>query len=175
VIEGDSLSGTSNPVEYPAFLTLDPSVWQVSNVAIGGTNTAQMLARATNVDNLYNSGFSRNIAIIGGGTNDAAAGISPAQSWANLAAWSAGRRAKGFKTIVTTLFCIGNGGINALIYANWQGVFDGLADPASNPNLGPIGSCTNETYFLSDHLHPNPFSAQTIIAPINQAAIVALQ
>lgn len=161
-----------NPVEYPAFLTLDPAVWQTENVAIGGSNTTQMLARGANVDGNFKSAATKNVAIIWGGTNDSAAGITPTQSWANLAAWSAARHAKGFKTIVVTLFCIGTGGINAEIYANWQGVFDGLADPASDPHLGPVGSCPNTTYFI-DGTHPTQFAAQTIIAPINQAAILA--
>lgn len=171
VIEGDSLSGTSNPTEYPVFLTLNQPPWSIENVAIGGTNTTQMLARGANVDAAYNASLSKNIAIIWGGTNDAAAGISNAQSWSNLAAWSAARHTKGFKTIVVTLLC-GNP-INTQIYANWVGVFDGLADPASNANIGPPSSnCSNTTYFL-DGIHPTVFAAQTIIAPINQAAILA--
>lgn len=158
-------------MEWPAFLTLDPLVWQPAvNVAIGGTNTAQMLARGANVDATYTPQLKKNIAIINGGTNDSAAGISPAQSWANLAAWSADRHVKGFLTIVTTLFC-GNP-INPFIYANWVGTFDGLADPAANPDLGAVGACRNTDFFL-DGIHPNEPTAQNLVEPVAKAAILA--
>lgn len=172
--EGDSLSSTGPTpvVSYYAYLTLEQT-WQLANVAIGGTTTAQMLARVTNVTSLFNGALLKNVALIWGGINDTG---TAAQTWSNLASWSAACKAAGFKTIVTTL-AGGNtwtNSVNAQIAANWVGVFDGLADIASNSNLGGANANQNTTYFLPDGIHLTDLSQQTIVTPIIQAAILAL-
>ena len=176
VTEGDSITDSANAWAYPIFLGLGVA-WSIEDVAISGTTTAQMLARGANVDNDFKPTFTKNVTVIDGGTNDPAVPLTPAQTWANLASWSAARHAKGFKTIVVTLMC-GNSTnapiytqTNSLIYANWTGTFDGLADLAGNSRLAP-GTC-DSSLFMPDMTHPLPQTAQNIITPIIQTQILA--
>lgn len=117
-----------------------------------------------------------NIVAILGGTNDCIQGVNPAQAWSNLAAEGTALHNAGAKTIIVTLPSLQNhevcrDAINTLIYANWSGIFDALADPAANANYGADGAWANLSFFVADGIHPNSTSEQTIIAPAVQSAI----
>lgn len=125
----------------------------------------------------------KNIVSILGGTNDCLTGGTPAHAWADLLAFSNSRHANGWKTIVLTLPSLGGSGgaadvcrdsINTLIYANWVGVFDRLADLAADTHIGPDGSYSNTTYYAGDGIHLSNLSQQTIVAPLVQTQINAL-
>lgn len=125
-----------------------------------------MVSRAAaSVDSLYRPTETRNTIVIMGGANDASNGISPAQTWANLAQYASDRHKIGWKVILAS--CLSpDQSIIALEQANWPGVFDGFANIGADPNLGCVGCNSNPTYFQMDDLHPTPFASQTIISPL---------
>lgn len=172
VLDGDSI--TADPRwYYQPYLLLNAN-YGVANVAVGGSNSAQMVARAAaTVDTLYRPKAVRNTIVVMIGTNDASAGITPAQTWANLMTYVQARHATGWEVIVATPIAPDQAAAT-IIRASWPGVFDGLADVGGDPNLGCSGCQHDTTYFQPDAVHPSVFSSQTIIAPIINAAINAL-
>ncbi len=169
--DGDSVTAGTFASAYINFLTF-PNQWVANNTGVSGYTTAQMLQTGSKVDALYVAG-KRNIVTILGGENDCLlGGTTAATSWANLAAYAAARHTKGWKVIVMTIQSIQSfdacrNAINAQIYANWSGVFDGLADLAADPNMGPDGSWSNATYFVNG-THPSSFGEQNVMAPLVQ-------
>ena len=178
MLDGDSITDHINGWSYAYFINI-PLLKSTFNVALSGATTDDLLASApTNVDPHYDSTLYPNISVIWAGTNDCGHDTA-AQSWANLAAYSAARHAIGFKTIIVTMMSFFGrdackDALNPLIVANWPGVFDGLADVAANPLVGADGAYANLTYFQADRGHPTNFSAQTVIAPIIQPVIESL-
>jgi lysophospholipase L1-like esterase len=178
VFDGDSITSGAHATPYPDFLAGLPYKWLAPNVAVTGRTTSQMVsAAASSVDPLATSGF--NVVTILGGTNDCIAGTSASTIWSNLASYAAARHTAGFKVIVMTLPSLESyntcrDAVNTLIYANWSGTFDALADISGNANLGADGAYSNLTYFVSDGIHPTTLSEQTIMAPLEQTQINAL-
>jgi lysophospholipase L1-like esterase len=178
VYDGDSITVGSFATPYPDFLSAFAGGWKSYNVAGTGRTTAQILsAFSTSVTPLATSGL--NIVTVLGGTDDCIQGDSASTAWSNLASIAAAAHSAGFKAIVMTLPSL-NGyntcrdALNTLIYANWSGTFDALADIAGNANLGADGAYSNATYFNADGIHPTTLSEQTIMAPLEQTQINAL-
>lgn len=182
IADGDSLThGVPNMVSWPNFLTSFPQGWLNLNIAVSGSTTTDVLARApANVDALFKTA-GKNIVVIWAGTNDGPlGGLTPAQSWSNLSAYGDLVRGTGFKVIVVPMISR-NGwdsyknSLNALIYADWPNHFDAIADVAANANLGADGAYANSTYFLADGIHTTTLANQTIEQPIIQAQINAFE
>lgn len=111
------------------------------------------------------------------GTNDLAAGHTPAQAYAALTSYVASAHAAGFTVIVATMLSRDNPAgldaaraeFNADIEANTAGanavvVFD------STP-LGRNGGASNGLYFNNDFIHPNNVGEYNYIVPAMQAVL----
>jgi lysophospholipase L1-like esterase len=180
VYDGDSITagGVGSAVPYPDFLAAFARGWKSYNTGVYGRTTSQILsALSTSVTPLASSGL--NLYTVLGGTNDCIQGVTAATAWSNLASIASTVHTAGFKAIVMTLPSL-NGyntcrdALNTLIYANWSGTFDAIADPASNSSYGADAAYSNTTYFYTDGIHPTTLTEQTIMAPLEQAQINAL-
>jgi len=183
VTDGDSitagglLDGTTI-TPWPSLVTLNGS-WTIHNVAASGQTLATCLANApTTVDPFYDALAPENVVTIWAGTNDIANNSTNVNAvYANLVSYVAARHAIGWKVIVMTMLTKGNpstsdiarDAYNALILANTAGA-DLVVSFNSTP-LGIDGGASNSTYFLSDNLHPNQFSVNTIETPALNTAI----
>lgn len=139
-----------------------PEVVYGKNDGITSETTAQIRARAEAAgffDYFAPATFRRQRMIIRGLTNDPGAGLTPAQSYANLAAISALAQSYGIKTVISTEHCTttSNGTdrtnvatFNALVLANSGGA-DAVADIRSViPNYATTNPTTTE---LPDGVH----------------------
>jgi hypothetical protein len=100
---------------------------------------------------------------------------TPRQAFSYLEEYCKQRRRVGWKVIVGTMIsAVDNDAnkntYNALIRSHWTEFADGLADIASNANLGADGAYSNTTYFNVDQIHLTD-TGYALIAPIVQAAI----
>lgn len=173
VTDGDSITEYN---VYQPLLSLTET-FSIQNTAVSGRTLQQMQEAAfTSVDPLYSTKNRYNVDVIFGGTNNFYFSQSLAETYDSLLAYCASRRLAGYKVIVVTMMSrVGTGlggatldsfknSYNAIIRARWPEFADGLADVASNPNLGADGAYANLTYF-TDGVHPTT-AGYTIIAGI---------
>lgn len=119
VFEGDSLTLGKSPAQqtpYPSQVsTLLSMDWW--NLGVDGKTmnepTIGVFVNATAFDSHYNSGYSRNVAVLWIGFNDIfTGGRTGAQVFADIVTWCTARKAAGWKTVVLT--------IHPVAYAGWD-------------------------------------------------------
>lgn len=165
---GDSRTGTNVTPTYSllamANASVTPLAYGASTWGVSGATVADLITSApTVIDPLYTSVLGKNIVVIWGGVNDAAAGASAATIWSRLQTYCLARRAAGFKVILCTEIDCQSAALDlvswhtvlwpallTLIRAGWASVADGLADTGANANLQ---DATNATYFNADKVH----------------------
>jgi hypothetical protein len=136
------------------------------------------------IDQYYAPKATHNVAILYGGTNDLANdAFTSAATYARVLSWCVGRRAIGFKTIVTTMTSRGgstNGALNDGLKNQFNTLLrspqtfqscDELADLASDPTLGADGAYNQVPPFAGDQLH---FLDQSHISAIESNAVNAV-
>ena len=162
---------------YPTCTLLD-KIFTPHVVAVSGNTIVNRITAAPIVlDTKYISG-KKNIAILFCGVNDGSARASAQTIYNSIKAWSDGRKAAGFKTIVCTEIDAQDASRNA---AGWHSTImpqlnallradhsfaDGFADVGANPNLQ---DATNTTYFSADKVHPTLAGSTeiaSVVAPI---------
>jgi hypothetical protein len=168
---GDSLeTGT----QYPGNLTLN-GTWTLDNQAKGGEQASSQSATLQTgyvdpggviIDPLFRPNATRNITTIWLGTNDIAAGLTAAQTAANIKAWCLARRKVGWKCLVADMpsraaLDTGKNSLNNLLRTNWKTFADGFIDLASDPNVGADGASANTTYF-TDGIHLTTYGSYEI-------------
>jgi lysophospholipase L1-like esterase len=172
ICEGDSLTvgigapeWLSYPLQMGRLLRLTRPKFKVVNVGMNGTTTMDMLERAkSNVDSLFNSALSINIAIFNGGINDVRLlDDDPATIVGRIHHWCLDRRAVGFKVVVMTLTPSSfseeildvnamRKAVNLLIRENYISYADAIADLGEDAIVGQDGEEANEIYY-PDRLH----------------------
>lgn len=170
VFDGDSLtagSGSSAGRSYPSqtVVGLDSRATH-SNIGLSGATMQMILDRAAaTVDPLLVT-EGMNVVVLRAGTNDLffSAGATPPEDvHADIVAYCNGRRAAGWKIVVTTItprsdastpanFETSRQTLNTLIRNNWTTYADALADIAADPLLGDAGDETNKQYY-TDLVH----------------------
>jgi len=180
VYVGDSLTfgygGTYPYNHYIALPACNGIPFASYNIGINAETLQTMKSIApSNLNSLFAHNAPVNIAVIWGGTNDIANGVSAAQAFFYLQTFAKDERALGFRIIVATMISrVGldsqKDAYNALIRENWPNFADGLADLAANPNLGADGAYSNRTYFQSDRIHLTDMG-YSLVGSIFQAAL----
>lgn len=184
VCDGDSITaglGLTTPGPYPKNLALSGS-WVVTNVAVSGNMLSDCITNApTTVDPLYTPG-KKNVVIIWAGTNDFAFGSTVSTVYGRFQTYAAARRAVGWKVVVVTMISrAGNNpngetldtdknGLNALLRPGYNGFSDGIADIASNAELGADGAYAGPG-FQGDHIHPTQTAVLVDEVPIFNATM----
>lgn len=137
-----------------------------------------MLVNApANVDTRFNPNVTKNVIVLEAGSNDIANAHQPADVYANLVSYVAGRHAKGWKVIVWTMLSrVGwdqkKDQYNALIEANSAGA-DEVVVFDSTP-LGIDNGYANPLWFNPDEIHPLTVGVTTYEAPMISTAVNAL-
>jgi hypothetical protein len=100
-------------------------------------------------------------------SNDFAYGASASAAYQHVRTYGLARRAAGMKHVVGT--CLPRSGMedrrapaNDSVRTFFRSFADGLADVASDPNMGQDGQNTNTTYY-GDGLHPNALGQTTLV------------
>jgi lysophospholipase L1-like esterase len=173
-LEGDSIT-----VGYAAQLPpLMASRAGIRSIATGGETVATMNTQiATQLRPLYRTSISRNIAVLLGGTNDAAAAAPAATIYSRISAWHAAARAEGFRTLCCTITPRGDNATynttisdtNALLRADHT-FADGFLDVAA---ISSLTDPNDTTYFNADKLHLTT-AGYGVLAAAVAGAIAAL-
>lgn len=134
------------------------------------------------------AGRSKAVLVVWAGTNDLAEGRSAAQALADLWDYCDDRTAEGWLVVVCTLIDRTDAGkgagfdakratFNAGVVADWADHCAGLADYASDPDLGTNGAANNATYFNpGDKVHLTNASylkLEVIAQPVIEAVLDA--
>lgn len=180
VFEGDSLTDPQvSPVldekySYRSCTNQSPFLWG-RNLAINGSDIADLEARAATVDSFYDaSRGTNNILSVFIGANDVVASGDTNQIFADLKSYCEDRRAVGWKIVLGTILPndfaaqVRRNTINAMI-RNDPSFYDALADFAANTTIGEDGDEDNLTYY-SDGVHLTA-AGQGILVPIHAAAL----
>lgn len=148
------------------------------SMATSSATVATLVARAATIDAALSS-RAKNILFVLVGTNNIAAGTTPATTVAALKSYCLARVAAGWSVIVGT--SISRTGYdtqiqeyNSLIKAD-ASFYSAVCDFAAEPLLGATGASANATYFV-DGVHPTTAGHAlmgTIAAPVIAAAIAA--
>lgn len=151
IFEGDSMT---NATTYPTrTMTLlgGSSRWHGIDSGVGSQTVAQMSSEAAaQIDTLYSSTAPENMVVLLGGTNDLYFGADAATTYNRIVSYAQGRRAAGFRVVVSTILPRSNAGtpgsfeadrqsVNANLRANWTSFADALADVASSSLIGDAG------------------------------------
>lgn len=154
-----------------------------NNARQGRTLTTMMTLEAGYITS-YLANYSKNIAIVWGGVNDAATpGTDAAELWTRLSHVCTAMVAGGYQTIVCTEIDAQDASreavgwhstiwpaFNTLIRENYAGVCDGIADLAGN---AVFQNALDTTYYAADKIHIKD-AANAVAATIIKAAIDAL-
>jgi lysophospholipase L1-like esterase len=138
----------------------------------GGTDTTTI----PGIDAFHSLLAGRNILVVWAGAADIILySTTPAQAFSYLEEYCNDRRRAGWTVIVGTMISAVDNDANKNTYngyirSYWRNFADGLADIASNANLGADGAYANTTYFNADGIHLSDTGYATV-APIVQAAI----
>ena len=184
ICDGNSLTagaGSTTGNDYPSQLrTLLGSGYWVTNVGVGGKNTAQMISGgAESVDSRQDFWNPRNWLIAWEGTNEL--GISTAEgAYDLLVQYCQERRAAGANKIIvgTMLPADGRSEVerqeyNDLIRTNWDSFADAFADVGDDPTIGQTGDNLNLTYYNADKVHMTD-AGYAIVAGIFEDAVLSL-
>lgn len=165
VLAGDSLllnhlaSGT-----FEGLLTVNAWNGQVpvlTNRSVVGRSLAYWLENyATTITPDLAKYAGKNIVIIEGGHNDYNAGYTAAETAGRAIRLSRELRELGAQTVIVTLASCGPApkdawrvDFNNYIMAEWHQHFDDVADFHNDPDMGPLGTYVNATYFNPDQNH----------------------
>lgn len=171
VFDGNSLTArepNGQKSSYPAQTLLslgDP--WRAGyyNFGVSAQTTADMNTdAATQIDPVSCASCVKNVCVAWEITNDLFFGASTNTAWNNISTYCSGRRTAGFKVVVLTVlprsdagtpgdFETKRQGMNAMLRADYSSFADGLADVASNSNIGDAGDELNTTYYNADKVH----------------------
>lgn len=165
VIAGDSL--TKNHLASGTFeglLTVNPWNGQVpvlTNRSVVGRSLAYWLENyATEITPDLAKYAGKNIVIIEGGHNDYNAGYAANETAGRAIRLSKELRELGAETIIVTLASCGPAPkdawrveFNNYIMAEWHQHFDDVATFHLDPDMGPLGTYVNLTYFNADQNH----------------------
>lgn len=163
VLVGDSLfknhyaSGT-----FEGLLTVNAWNGQtptLTNISVVGRSIRVMFEQAPyNLNPLYATKSGLNIAVLEGGHNDFNEGTTAPQAASYMIEFSRYLRRLGWRTIITTMASAQGKDswreeVNAYWRKDWHLNFDGIADFGLDPDMGPLGTYSNLTYFYSDGNH----------------------
>ncbi len=180
VYVGDSMTAGAGASPYPNMVGNLPlwnnNAFTTNNIGVSGRTLQTMSDDApTNLNPLFNTNSSENIAVIWGGTNDLAGGTSVDATFQLMKTFGQTERALGVKVIVVTL-ASRNGydtvidQYNTLLRTYWNEFADGIVDVGLDANIGRDGAYANTTYYQGDGVHLNN-TGYGIVANLVQTAI----
>jgi len=183
VLDGDSRTdGWNCEYRYPYIdlLSLKESS-VIYKTSFGGLSSEDLITRGpVEVDTKLSNLARMNVVVVWVGVNDIAINDQSADfTFTNLVTYCNERRNKGWKVIVCTEVSMKGQGSNGacdltrniyndLIKTRWQEFTDGIADLASNPEIGTIGAYLNTTYFC-DGIHLTNSGTVIVADIVNQA------
>lgn len=186
VFDGDSLTvGYMLPAaeSYPAqLMAVLPSSIDWVNVAVSGQIWPQLLADAgMDVDARFRTDRTANVVVAWAAANDLASGFAAAEIYENARAYCEGRRQRGFRVIVVTMYPLQPMDVdpeydetrrvyNDLLRAGWREFADGLVDVAADERIGDASGPERSAYFL-DLVHLTP-SGYGVIADCVRPVLV---
>lgn len=195
ICDGDSITegaGSLGPgntgATYPAQMyTNDFPTYDMVNAAVGGLKVTDLIARAADIDALYDTNRTRNIIAVLIGSNDLAQGVTSATLYDNIVLYCQARRTTGFKVVVVTILPRGTaaaGGVgsaydnnrlavNTLIRTNWATFADALADAGGDATIGTVAAADGATYYSTDHIHLID-AGHTVLKNLVKTAILTL-
>jgi len=148
------------------------------SLGVSGDTMTNVLARTAATDAAYDATCAKNILIFVAGSNDVKAGRTAADTYADMVTYVAGRHAKGFKVIVSTV-CprvdynagmeIVRLALNVLILANAAGA-DAVMDPGGSATLS---NPSDDVYYCEDKIHLAPIG-DLYMADLAYAAILTV-
>ena len=186
ILEGDSLTvgGQAGATPYPKTLARNLP-WEIDQrtIAASGEKLSQMITDyAAQAEARYRPASAhRNVLVILGGTNDIQ-NESVATAYSRLQTYWALARATGYWVVAVTLPAGNPSGsvnpynsyrnsLNTLILSD-PSLYDAIARPDLNPNIGQDGDEANGTYFNADQLHLTT-AGYTELATEVRAALLA--
>ena len=186
VVDGNSMSdGVGGSAPYSDLIsTYLGNAWSISNFAVSGQTTAQMITdAATEIDTTLDEDLLCNIIAVWEGTNSLYFGATGAAAYADLVTYCQARQSAGWKVVILTVLPRSNSGtptdfeihrqtVNTNIRENWQTFADALVDIAADRRLGDLGDQTNTTYY-PDLVHLND-AGYAIVAHYVASAVLQL-
>jgi hypothetical protein len=177
VLDGNSLSIAVNGIpSYASFLPMP-----VTNCAIGGQTTRDMLAKLEDVDAAFDPS-ARNLLIAWEGTNDLYFGATPEQAVDHLISYRDHMTSKGWTVILLTLLPrqstpdpISFERQRLAVNAALRGRNLTLIDVGADPEMGQFASASAGLFYQADKVHLTDSGARRIAALVGGAlsAIVA--
>lgn len=164
VAEGDSITWWIAPgFGYP-WIAINGQPWQPSfftNLAQGGSHFSDLTNRASTADSYYTNGHNNVISVLIGANDLGSYTDAQVTNYYNLVkGYLLDRRTKGFLTLICTVTPRTNSGFNtprnlfnSLVRSD-SSWYDGIADFAADPIMGPDWANTNLTYYNIDGVHP---------------------
>lgn len=181
IYDGDSLTkgwGSSNASSYPYFLSniLD-NTWRHINYGLESQTLTTIVANAAaNIDILYNVGYTKNVVVVWGGSNDLDDyQRTAAQVYGDLVTYCNARRSAGFKVVVLSVIARSTMteamnthrlNYNTSASVNWNTFADGFADVANDSRLSNF----NDTTYFYDGIHLTN-AGYSIVAGIVKTAV----
>jgi len=176
---GDSITyglglATPSTQAWPVNLSLtNQPAYTVSNMGLSGMTVSAIVGSEPNrVGTLCRAQQGPSVAILFGGTNDAAFSNSPTEVMAKVASWIQTVKAAGCRAFVGTMISRTSPNLDsfkdaydALILTSAEKAgADGVIDFAANPLMGADGAAANATYFQGDQTHPTAAGALLLAA-----------
>ena len=187
VVDGDSLTEGSDSTQGREWAGvvgdgLGPS-WRTYNYGYQGSTTVDLNNRRVGqIQNRYNSGYSKNIAVYWCGTNDlGVTGDTAANTFARLQTWCQAVKGAGFKVVVCTIIARNDAAwsgaketerlaLNTSINGLSSTYQDAIVDLAADARLS---NANDATYFAAAKLHITT-AGHAVVAGLVQTAVAAL-
>lgn len=180
LFEGDSLTAGANGT-YPPDHYITMPLWngsaftKTSDGHPGQTLLYLAQAAYANINPHYAPFSGMNVVVLWGGINDIAMGQTTPEVYSRLVSLSRHLKSLGWRVLVCTLFSALNFetqrvAFNGLVQNNWWQFADGIIDLASDATLGPVGACSNATYFQPDGIHLKD-AGYALVGALEQTAI----
>ena len=177
---GDGTNGGTNSYVGYTAASLGNSYWTIDN-GISGQLLSSALPKVQTTDISQLQGL-KPIVIADFPTNDIVASGSVTTAETNIASFCAAVRTAYSLCVPSTVlprtvagsstyFSANRSTYNTWLRSNWKTFADALADPASDPTIGPDAAATNGSYWNTDGTHPLA-AADAIAAPYYVQAIL---
>lgn len=173
IFEGDSLTAhLSSDFAGQTFNELGIQGTYTNHGSSGAKMCGDIASDSAEIDALYDVNYDENIVVLWAGSNDIEL-FSEDQIERALADWCNGRKAAGFRVIVSTITPRAGKAekqrkaVNSFIRTHWRDFADGITDPGDNATLANY----NDAKYYIDGVHMTHEGA-TIVAVLAKTTIL---